>query len=101
MKRLLVSCLLLPSLMPGNEVFAADGKAVYDTVCYKCHRTGIDDAPKTGNKEAWAPRVTQGMDALYKSVMEGKGAMDPRAGVPELTDDEIRAGVDYLVGLVK
>lgn len=80
---------------------AADGKAVYDAVCYKCHRTGTDDAPKTGNKEQWAPRLPQGLPALYKSVIEGKGAMDPRAGKPELTNDELKAGVDYLVGLVK
>lgn len=80
---------------------AADGKTVYDEVCYKCHRTGVDDAPKTGNKEHWAPRLTQGLPALYKSVFEGKGAMDPRAGKPELTDEELKAGVDYLVGLVK
>lgn len=80
---------------------AADGKAVYDAVCYKCHRTGVDDAPKAGNKGHWAPRLTQGLSALYKSVLEGKGAMDPRAGKPELSDDELKAGVDYLVGLVK
>lgn len=82
-------------------VAAADGKAIYDNVCYKCHRTGTDDAPKTGNKADWAPRLTQGMETLYKSVMEGKGAMEPRANRPELTDEEIKAGVDYLVSLVK
>jgi cytochrome c5 len=82
-------------------VTAADGKAVYDAVCYKCHRTGVDDAPKPGNKEQWAPRLPQGLAALYKSVIDGKGAMDPRAGKPELSDEELKAGVDYLVGLVK
>lgn len=90
---LVLTMLVTPSM-------AADGKAVYDAVCYKCHRAGVDDAPKTGNKEHWAPRLTQGLSALYKSVLEGKGAMDPRAGKPELSDDELKAGVDYLVGLV-
>lgn len=85
----------------ATSSMAADGKAIYDAVCYKCHRTGVDDAPKTGNREHWAPRLTQGLSALYKSVLEGKGAMDPRAGKPELSDDELKAGVDYLVGLVK
>ncbi len=80
---------------------AADGKAIYDSVCYKCHRTGIDEAPKTGNKAEWAPRIAQGVDVLYKSVIEGKGAMDPRAGRPELSDEDLKAGVDYLVGLAK
>jgi cytochrome c5 len=80
---------------------AANGKAIYDDVCYKCHRTGVDDAPKTGNKLDWAPLLAQGADVLYRSVMEGKGAMEPRANRPELTDEEIKAAVDYLIGLAK
>ncbi|KAF0166668.1 MAG: cytochrome c-type protein [Rhodocyclaceae bacterium] len=98
MKRL--NCALIVGLLASPAV-AADGKAVHDAVCYKCHRTGVDDAPKTGNKEHWAPRLTQGLPALYQAVLEGKGAMDPRAGREELTDEELKAGVDYLVGLVK
>jgi cytochrome c5 len=98
MKR--IGAALIVTLLVAPAV-AADGKAVYDSVCYKCHRTGVDDAPKPGNKEQWAPRLPQGLPALYKSVIDGKGAMDPRAGKPELTDEELKAGVDYLVGLVK
>lgn len=98
MKRLNVALILALLAAP---VAAADGKAVYDNACRKCHRTGADDAPKTGNKADWAPRLTQGMETLYKSVIEGKGAMEPRANRPELTDEEIKAGVDYLVSLVK
>ena len=98
MKRLNGALILALLAVP---VAAADGKAVYDNACYKCHRTGVDDAPKTGNKTDWAPRLKQGMETLYKSVMEGKGAMEPRANRPELTDEELKAGVDYLVSLVK
>jgi cytochrome c5 len=98
MKRLNFALILV---LFAASAAAADGKAIYDAVCYKCHRTGTDDAPKTGNKEQWAPRLTQGMPALYKSVMEGKGEMEPRAGKEELSDEELKAGVDYLVGLVK
>ncbi len=98
MKQLSIAMVL--ALLAASAA-AADGKEVYDAVCYKCHRTGVDDAPKTGNKEHWAPRVAQGMATMYKSVLEGKGAMDPRAGKPELSDEELKAGVDYLVGLVK
>jgi cytochrome c5 len=95
---ILAMMLLITSAAP---VWGADGKAIYDSVCYKCHRTGVDEAPKTGNKAEWAPRIVQGMEVLYKSVIEGKGAMDPRAGRPELSDEEIKAGVEYLVGLAK
>jgi len=93
---------LLFALLPMSLALpasAADGAAVYESVCRRCHRTGIDEAPKTGDKAAWAPRIAKGMDALVKSVVEGKGAMDPRAGKDELTDAEIRAAVEYLVGV--
>lgn len=100
MRDLTVAALLLvsASAMPA---FAADGEAVYSSVCRKCHRTGIDDAPKTGDRAAWAPRVALGREALVKSVIDGKGAMDPRGGKAELTDEEIRAAVDYLLAQVK
>jgi cytochrome c5 len=95
------TCIAVGLALLAAQAVAADGKVIYDNVCYKCHRTGVDDAPKTGNKTDWAPRLAQGNDALYRSVIEGKGAMEPRANRPELTDEELTAGVDYLVGLLK
>ncbi len=74
---------------------------MYDRACKKCHRSGVDDAPILGDKAAWNPLLGAGMDALYKSVIEGKGEMQPRANKPELTDEELKAGVDYMVELVK
>jgi cytochrome c5 len=78
-----------------------DGKGVYDKVCVACHAAGIAGAPKTGDKAAWAPRIKQGMDALHTSALKGKGAMPPKGGAAQLSDDEIKAAVDYLVGLAK
>ncbi len=100
MRDLTVAALLLVSVS-AMPALAADGEAVYSSVCRKCHRTGIDDAPKTGDRAAWAPRVALGREALVKSVIDGKGAMDPRGGKAELTDEEIRAAVDYLLAQVK
>jgi cytochrome c5 len=80
---------------------AADGKAVYDKVCFACHTAGVAGAPKPGDKEAWAPRIQQGAPALVQSVIKGKGAMPPKAGNPSLTDAEIKAAVDFMVSQVK
>ncbi len=63
-----------------------------------CHVAGVANAPKLGDKAAWAPRIGTGIDALVKSVIGGKGAMPPKAGNPSLTDAEIRAAVEYMVG---
>ena len=89
-----LSCLAAPAL-------AADGKAVYDKTCGVCHAAGVAGAPKLGDKAAWAPRAATGKDALVASVTKGKGAMPPKAGNAALTDDEIKAAVDYLLAAAK
>ena len=80
---------------------AADGKKVYDTVCTACHTAGVANAPKPGDKAAWAPRLKGGVDALVQSVLKGKGAMPPNGGNPALSDAEIRAAVDFMVSQSK
>lgn len=78
-----------------------DGVTVFNTVCGACHNTGAAGAPKAGDKAAWAPRLGQGKDALYKSAIGGKGAMPPKGGGADLSDGEIKAAVDHLIGLAK
>ena len=80
---------------------ANDGKAVYDKTCVACHAAGVANAPKLGDKAAWAPRVATGKDALFASVVKGKGAMPPKAGNAKLTDDEIKAAIDHMLAAVK
>lgn len=81
------------SAAAGGEV----GEAIYKKYCFACHMTGVAEAPRTGDTEAWAPRAAEGFDTLYKTVINGKGAMPPRAGFPHLSDDELKAGIRYLL----
>jgi cytochrome c oxidase subunit II len=80
---------------------AADGKSTYDTVCMACHGTGVAGAPKLGDKGAWAPRLAQGKDALYNSALKGKGAMPPKGGNASLSDEAVKAAVDYMAAQAK
>jgi cytochrome c5 len=80
---------------------AARGKAVFDQTCAVCHGAGIAGAPKAGDKEAWAPRLKQGIDTLHQSALHGKGAMPAKGGNTSLSDADVQAAVDYMVGLVK
>lgn len=89
-----------------KAVVPSDGKpraaeAIYNTICKACHETGVAGAPKTGDKAAWAPRIATGSAALLKSAITGKNAMPPRAGDASLSDDELKAAVEYLVGKAK
>jgi len=74
-----------------------DGKKTYDTACMACHATGAANAPKLGDKAAWAPRIKTGTEALYASVLKGKGAMPPKGGNAALSDADVKAAVDYIV----
>jgi cytochrome c5 len=80
---------------------AADGKAIYDKICFACHAQSVAGSPPLGDKAAWAPRIKQGTDAMVQTVIKGKGAMPPKAGNPALTDAEIRAAVDFMVSQSK
>ena len=79
----------------------ADGKTVYTQTCAACHAAGVAGAPKTGDKAAWAPRLGSGRDTMVTSVLKGKGAMPPKGGNASLSDDDVKAAVDFLVSQAK
>ena len=79
----------------------ADGKAVYDKTCHVCHATGLAGAPKFGDKAAWAPRIATGMQTLHNAAIHGLNAMPPKGGNMALSDAEVMAAVDYMVGAAK
>lgn len=80
---------------------AGKGKSIYDTSCAACHTAGVAGAPKTGDKAAWAPRLKAGNAALVATAIKGKGAMPPKGGNMSLSDDDIKAAVEYLVSRAK
>ena len=79
----------------------ADGKAVYDKTCSVCHATGLAGAPKFGDKAAWAPRIATGIPTLHNAALKGLNAMPPRGGNMALSDAEVTAAADYMVGAAK
>lgn len=91
----------LAKAAPVSDGKPKDGATVYNSVCGACHATGAAGAPKAGDKAAWGPRIGQGKEALYKSAIGGKNAMPPKGGAADLSDAEIKAAVDHLVGLSK
>ena len=97
MKEGVVALAVMAALVTAGPVAAADGKAVYEKTCAVCHKVM---APKLGDKAAWAPRISQGADALTASVIKGKGAMPPKAG-STLPDADIKAAVEYMISKAK
>lgn len=76
------------------------GKTLYTQVCQACHAAGVLNAPKFGDKDAWAPRLKEPMDTVYNYALHGKGAMPPKGG-SNAPDADVKAAVDYMVAAVK
>ena len=95
MKHAMIMSTTLAMLLIGASqvASAADGKENYDKSCGKCHNTGMAKAPKLGTLKGEA-------DAMVASVIKGKGIMKPRAGT-QLSDEEIKAVVDYMLSQTK
>jgi cytochrome c5 len=86
---------------PAASGDSGKGKSIFDTTCMACHATGAAGAPKIGDKAAWAPRLKEGMPAVYGIAMKGKGAMPPKGGNGTLSEADVKAAVDYMVSKVK
>ena len=78
-----------------------DGKTIFGNLCHSCHEAGIAGAPKVGDKEAWAPRIAEGMETLDKHALDGftgkTGVMPAKGGNPALSAEQITATVKWMV----
>ncbi|WP_445004787.1 c-type cytochrome [Halomonas mongoliensis] len=74
-----------------------DGEPIYNQACMACHMTGAAGAPIKGDAAAWGSRLEQGMETLYDHSINGIGAMPPKGGFANLSDDEVKAAVDFMI----
>ena len=80
---------------------ADDGADTYKLVCSGCHEIGIGGAPKLEDKVEWIHRINQGMDTLYASTLNGKCQFFVKDLRKDLSDEVIKAAVDYMVSQAK
>ena len=84
----------------ATQVSADAGEKLFGSVCATCHTAGLMGAPKLSDKAAWAPRIAQGKDTLYKNAIvgyQGKSGVMPAKGGSQASDEEVKAAVDYMV----
>ncbi|CAE6696260.1 c-type cytochrome [Xanthomonas arboricola] len=84
---------------------STDGRTIFDNLCTACHTTGVGKAP-TLDHAHWDARIAQGKDTLYKHAIEGYtgpdgGIMPPKGGNPALTEEQVRATVDWMLSNLK
>ncbi len=73
------------------------GEQIVKMRCSKCHETGKGGAPKIGDRDAWIPRLKDGLDATVRSAINGHGGMPARGGMPNLTDAEMKEAITYMM----
>ena len=92
---------IVASPEPEPVAAALSGPQVYNSACIACHAAGVGGAPIVGDASAWSPRIAQGIDTLAKHAIEGYsgalGYMPAKGGRMDLSDDEVRGAVEYMV----
>ncbi|MCD9500305.1 c-type cytochrome [Photobacterium carnosum] len=73
------------------------GQVIYDQYCASCHNNGLMGAPKKGDADDWATRMSQGDAVLAKHAIEGFNAMPAKGTCMDCSDDEIVATINYMI----
>ncbi len=81
---------------PNAPKVEKSGKEIVDVMCSACHATGALNAPKIGDKAAWAARLRAGLAGLTQSAIKGVRQMPPRGGSPDLSDADVARAVAYM-----
>jgi len=93
---------LQPAAEPEPVAAAMTGPQVYNSACLACHGAGVGGAPILGDVDAWKARIAQGEEVLYEHAINGYqgpsgGYMPPKGGRLDLSDDEVKLAVDYIL----
>jgi len=91
------------SMAANNGGSKPDGEAIWKAHCSACHATGVAGAPKIGDKKEWSSILAKTDKAtLYKHAINGfkgqRGYMPAKGGASSLSDADVKAAVDYMVG---
>ena len=91
----------------GQVAYAGtlDGSVIFGNLCTGCHTAGVAKAPKL-EKAAWTARIAQGIETLHAHAIAGYngpdgGVMPARGGNPALTDEQVKATVDWMLTQLK
>ena len=91
----------------AEGVNGGSGESVYNGLCVNCHGIAALAAmiPQTGDTAVWGARIDKGIDILYGNAINGYtgelGMMPAKGGNPALSDEEVKAAVDYIISQVK
>jgi len=86
------------SHVSAHDLSPADPKLarLYAQTCKTCHTNPSSGAPQTGDANAWAPRLPQGMPALVQHAISGYKAMPPMGSCMDCSEAEFQALIRFM-----
>lgn len=72
-------------------------ETAYKEACANCHETGKDNAPRTGDPDAWAGRSALWEAVLFEHAQKGYFDMPPHGLDGRFSDDEVAAAAQYML----
>lgn len=99
-----ISAEQLAKYVQFDDEHLRNGFKIWAGTCENCHGYGTAGAPIPMESDAWKERIAKGKDILYQHAIEGffgpgDTMMPERGGNLELTDEEVKSAVDYMVAL--
>lgn len=98
-----VTLSMLPLICHADDAPAPDaGRALYQSVCSACHgpENVMVSAPKAGDVVEWSKRLSRGsrgLETLTDNAINGFAAMPPKGGRNELSRDQIRQVIRFMM----
>lgn len=74
-------------------------KTAYEQACADCHETGKNNAPRTGDPDAWADRSALWEAVLFEHAQKGYFDMPAHGLDGRYSDDEVAAAAQYMLEL--
>ncbi len=74
------------------------GAAIYQRYCFSCHAAGVAGAPRTGDAEAWSPRMAKGREALLRSTIDGMVGMPAMGLCFDCSEQELVDAIAHMSG---
>jgi cytochrome c len=87
----------LPKTDSNAGASVSEAEILYEKSCLVCHKTDNMGAPPVGDKNAWVKVMEQGIDRVNHNAINGIGAMPPKGGAMNLSDDQVKDIVNFMI----
>jgi cytochrome c len=80
----------------GTSLVSVEEK-IYSETCSSCHANDALGAPVFGDKDAWSEVLKKGVDVVQKNALNGINGMPPKGGNMDLTDEQLKSVVNFMI----